>query len=136
MTKADPLVYMATTDSAWAKGRITVMLPSGQVLQQFGDADDKTEAGKRLTNPHSVAVAPGCRSVVVPELSKRIARFTLTAPAPTQVAWNAFGLRDVQSKDAVLPEDDETDEDEDEDDEDEQERLLDLDILQHEKSMM
>ena len=80
MTKADPLVYMATTDSAWAKGRITVMLPSGQVLQQFGDADDKTEAGKRLTNPHSVAVAPGCRSVIVPELSKRIACFTLTAP--------------------------------------------------------
>ena len=61
-------------------GRLTVMLPSGQVLQQVGDADDRTEAGERLTDPHAVAVAPGCRSVVVPELSKRVARFTLTAP--------------------------------------------------------
>ena len=67
---------------------------------------------------------------------KRAGLMDGTRVAPTQVAWNAFGLRDVQSKDAVLPEDDEPDEDEDEDDEDEQERLLDLDILQHEKSMM
>merc|ERR1711939_760180 len=75
----DPLIYMATTSSGWKKGRVSVALSSGHVIQQFGDADDKTEAGERLKDPHAIAVSPGCKSVVVPELSARIAHFSLAA---------------------------------------------------------
>jgi peptidylamidoglycolate lyase len=97
MGKGDPLIFTATTDQSWSKGRITTMLPSTQVLQTFGDGDDKTEAIPRLSSVHAVAVAPGCTSVVVPQLNPgRIARFTL-ALAPTSGLFgdlNSFGVRD------------------------------------------
>merc|ERR1712224_118981 len=73
----DPLIYMATTDSSWSKGRVSAILPSGHVIQQFGDADDATaDEGPRLKYPHALAISPRCSKVVVPELSKRIAQFT------------------------------------------------------------